>query len=225
MLVDFMAGWAGGVSVLVLLHPFDTVKVRQQATGPQMYRNSADCVAQIYRTDGMAGFYKGMGAPLMGVGISSSILFGVYGFLSHRFAQWNDSKEVGLSGHLQNCAELQLWQNVMCATASGAASSSAMTPFEVVKIRLQTETYFVHRRYYGALDCARKLYEQGGLVKLYMGWCATMIRDVPAAVTYFGIYGNLRAVMPQDSAPTTIASVLFAGGGGGCSAVGTRVPT
>jgi solute carrier family 25 carnitine/acylcarnitine transporter 20/29 len=225
--MDFLAGYAGALSVVLVTHPMETVKVELQSAQLQRpghfpYRSSIDCAVKILlgqapgreNRKGFRAFYQGVAAPLAGVGLSNAALFGVYGSLTSYFARrkYPDDDEVGLAGHLQNASALTVPENMLCASAAAVASSFAMTPFEIVKLRLMSQQFFSHREYVGAWDCAKKLYDQGGLQKLYRGWTATIIRDVPGAIAYFGCYGLTRQILPQDSATVTTASILFAGG-------------
>ena len=72
----FTAGWVGGSTGLICGHPLDTVKVIQQAGT----RSSiTTVVTNIYRTEGMAGYFKGMLYPVLTAGAINSVFFGVYG--------------------------------------------------------------------------------------------------------------------------------------------------
>lgn len=273
--MDFIAGWCGGLTYLAVCHPFDTIKVRLQAshtgggvtTTGTPYRHSCDVLVQILRgvsasdtaavsaapsdARGVRALYRGIAAPMAGVGLAHAAQFGVYGYCTRaltlrkqRAAEEAEADMYGASGHtaynsgfpsgsssssdgggsrrsgpppdlsasLQNGSALSVSENIACATCSGVAASVAMTPFEVVKIRLQTESLYRHRRYYGALHCARVLWGQGGIRKLYRGVQATIARDVPGSVVYFGCYGELRKRLPQDATRWNIASILLAGG-------------
>jgi hypothetical protein len=122
-----------------------------------------------------------------------------------------------LSAVMKNAGQVPFHQAVLSAGAGGAAFATVMTPFEVVKLRLVTEHIFEHRQYSGALDCAKQLVEQGGPQKLFIGYYATLLRDVPASILFFGIYGTLRGALlpagqttPED-APISLCAGAIAG--------------
>lgn len=219
MLTDFAAGWVGGVSILVAGHPFETVKVRLQGATfnyhKVTYRNSVDCALQILKNDGIRGFYRGIAAPMLSIGVANAALFGVYGALlnhfaaSHRPYPYDDET---LSDNMQNAAHLSLFENMVCAAAGGCAHAFVMTPFEMVRIRLQTADLFPWRKYFGAIDCARTIYREGGVRKMYRGLHATILRDVPGTIMYLGSYGILRQMLPQEKGRMNICGALFAGG-------------
>ena len=63
--VNLLAGGVGGLSSLVVGHPFDTVKVRLQTmrgsgSGPPQYRNARDCLLKILRNEGAGTLFRGM---------------------------------------------------------------------------------------------------------------------------------------------------------------------
>ena len=118
-----------------------------------------------------------------------------------------------LHSTMQNQGGLPIVINAVCAATAGVAYASAMTPFEVVKVRMMTASLHDHRNYLSAGDCARQLYREGGVRKLYLGYGATIVRALPASVVYFGTYGVLRNVLPQArSANDDVVNALSAGG-------------
>lgn len=292
MAQSFIAGWFGGVCVLSVCHPFDTVKVRVQGASFDN-RNLVDleeklqdravrlaaaeqkkvpppglssCVAEngwkqaaknvitgnscvrekfktsasaffpsarplrtdfirisardtlqiasdIWKHEGLKGFYSGVAAPMSGVGFATAAQFGVYGYVSNLLSRMRYGGDVhNLSDHLQNVNNLDVMDKVVSATCGGVAYALIIAPFEMVKVRLQTQIYFDHRRYYGALSCGRILYKEGGLRKLYLGIDVMLLRDIIGSIVYFGSYGLLRQALPQGDARENIASTLFAGG-------------
>ena len=94
--MSVLAGWVGGSTGLICGPPLDTVKVVQQAgsrasmlqvASPFTTRTKniqADLailqvVASIHRTEGVAGYFKGMLYPVLTAGAINSVFFGVYG--------------------------------------------------------------------------------------------------------------------------------------------------
>lgn len=58
---DYVAGVAGGVAVVLIGHPFDTVKTRLQTSPRGVYSGTIDCLKKTVRDEGMRGFYSGIG--------------------------------------------------------------------------------------------------------------------------------------------------------------------
>ncbi|KAK9467891.1 mitochondrial carrier domain-containing protein [Lipomyces arxii] len=68
------AGLSSLVSTLVGF-PFDSVKTRMQA---YKFRSVLDCVAVTKRTEGVKGFFRGVGAPMISVTVVRTVSFSIY---------------------------------------------------------------------------------------------------------------------------------------------------
>lgn len=77
-----------GIGGLVVGHPGDTIKVRQQTYNSTLWR----AVKETYRYEGVRGFFKGMLFPLLTTGPASSVFFGVYGNSLHWLQSSSKSK-------------------------------------------------------------------------------------------------------------------------------------
>jgi solute carrier family 25 carnitine/acylcarnitine transporter 20/29 len=268
--LDFIAGWVGGIAVLGVCHPLDTVRVQSQMSNNL---NTLQVTRQIWGGLGVKGFYRGITSPMVGFGLANAMRFGVYGNLIqelsrqqqrlHAAAREAERRKkceelereiegaawhVGLfmrvqralgqgpeavddafdpddmSSAMRNGGQLPLHLNMLSAVAGGVTFSTVMTPFEMVKVRLQTESMFHHRTYYNALHCARKLYRQGGVRKLYTGYSATLARDIPFAVLYFGSYGTMRRIIPGTCPTSELGSTLASGAVAGAATWAVVIP-
>lgn len=100
-LKNFKFGLISGISAIIVSHPIDTIKTNIQESKPINYN--------------LKSLYKGLSAPLIGVGLEKSLVFGVFE-LTRPMTQSD-----GLSGAL-----------------SGMTASFVVTPFERIKILFQT---------------------------------------------------------------------------------------
>ena len=66
LLVDYVAGIAGGIAVVLVGHPFDTTKTRLQTAPRGFYTGTVDCVRKTFNAEGLSGFYAGIRSPLAG---------------------------------------------------------------------------------------------------------------------------------------------------------------
>lgn len=57
------------------------------------------------------------------------------------------------------------------------------------------------------MDCAVKLYRTAGIKNLYVGTCATFLRDIPAHGVYFGTYDIIKRHITSNS--TTEVTYYF----------------
>lgn len=62
---SLFGGMGAGCFSTMCNNPFDVVKTQMQGMNASQYKSTADCFAQILRSEGFAGFYKGV-LPRMG---------------------------------------------------------------------------------------------------------------------------------------------------------------
>ena len=75
---NFCAGYCSGVALVLVGHPFDTIKVRLQTEGTKgRFNGLVDCIKTTIVNEGVTGLYKGLMAPLLATGVINSILFGI----------------------------------------------------------------------------------------------------------------------------------------------------
>lgn len=139
-----------------------TMPVPIQGTAP-LYSGTLDCFKKTITNEGIRGLYKGMSAPLIGVSPIFAISFMGYG--------------VGK----QLCSSLKDQHSYLQYFAGGAFSgiftTLIMAPGERIKCLLQIQQGADALKVYnGPLDCAKKLYKQGGLASIYRGSGATLLR-------------------------------------------------
>ncbi|CAD6971979.1 unnamed protein product, partial [Tilletia controversa] len=147
---------------------------------PLMYKNSIDCVKQVFRNEGAAGFYSGLGPQLLGVAPEKAIKLTVND-LVRRKARDPVTGEIGLG-----------WEFIAGGTAGGCQVVFT-NPLEIVKIRLQVAGELARAE--GADAVARgavHIVRQLGLVGLYRGASACLCRDIPFSAIYFPAYAHLK---------------------------------
>lgn len=73
---NVLAGTCGGVAVVFVGHPFDTVKVRlqMQPVNQPLYSGMLDCVVKTVRGEGIGGLYKGVTSPILGQSMGTHVL-------------------------------------------------------------------------------------------------------------------------------------------------------
>jgi len=220
-LKSFLAGWAGGVGILAVGHPFDTVKTRlQDMPKPKpgeapMYTGAMDVVKKTIKSEGFFGLYKGVIGPFWSMGP----VFALY-FLSYDMAENFIRKLTGNVGDKKT--NLTFPQILLCSGFTGVVGTSVCSPAELLKIRQQTAMARGLDSSFGA--AVKSLYSEGGLPAFYTGALSTMIRDVPGSMGWFGAYEVAKITLCQDPKNPTIYQALFAGGCGGLGMWLTALP-
>jgi len=126
------------------------------------YKNIIECSKNIYKTEKIRGFYKGVIPPIIGIGFEKCIVFGTY----------------------SNVKNLNIFQNVysnifLAGIISGICCTSVVTPVEKVKIIMQNAKM---------KEGICKIIKKEGIASLYKGWSATLFREVPGYGIYFTTY-------------------------------------
>jgi solute carrier family 25 carnitine/acylcarnitine transporter 20/29 len=143
--LDLAAGTAGGVCQLLVGHPFDTLKTKLQSQGAAAaaarFSGPGDALVRTFREEGVAGFYRGMGAPLATVALFNAVLFASRGAATAAVLSRRDKQQDGDSGDPAAPASTPLStpEQLVVALAASAAVSLVAAPTELLKCRLQAQ--------------------------------------------------------------------------------------
>ncbi|XP_057322745.1 mitochondrial carnitine/acylcarnitine carrier protein-like isoform X2 [Microplitis mediator] len=194
-----LAGGFGGLCTTLFGHPLDTIKVRMQSK-PNEYRNTWDAIFKIISREGPSGLYKGMMAPLVGIVPIFGISFFSFSLGKQLVAKPNQRNE-----------DLAASQLFLAGTFSGLTTIPLSVPGERIKCLLQMQTGR-KEAFTGFIDCAIKLFHGGGIKNLYVGTCATILRDLPASGVYFSVYDIIMRLFTYHFKETVMWHSIFAGG-------------
>lgn len=223
MLKSFLAGGVGGVCVVLVGHPLDLIKVRMQTT------NSSGSVLQMFQSTfrqyGIRGLYRGVSAPLIGVSPIFALSFWGYD-VGQRIVRWSSSSMSTTTTSTGQQGELTLTQKCIAGGLSAIPTTIVMAPVERIKCLLQTSST---GQYKGFMDCAKSVYQSGGLKSLYRGTVLTLLRDGPGSVAWFGMYEWTKKTMMEaqgitDTTQLSPLAVLLAGGLAGIANWSIAIP-
>ncbi|KAH7339000.1 mitochondrial carrier domain-containing protein [Rhizoctonia solani] len=180
---SFTLGGIAGSFGATVVYPIDLVKTRMQnqrsaVVGQMLYKNSFDCAAKVLRNEGFVGFYRGLGPQLIGVAPEKAIKLTVNDLVRGRATD----PETG---------RIKLGWEILAGGTAGGCQVLFTNPLEIVKIRLQVQGEAaklegaVPR---GAVHIVRQL----GLLGLYKGTTACLLRDIPFSAIYFPAYAHLK---------------------------------
>jgi solute carrier family 25 carnitine/acylcarnitine transporter 20/29 len=218
---SFLAGWAGGCGILAVGHPFDTVKTRLQdmplpkAGEAPMYTGALDCAKKTIAKEGVTGLYKGVIGPFWSMGP----VFALY-FVSFDQAELAIRKLTGNTG--ANKRNLSVPEILVCSGFTGVVGTSVCAPAELLKIRQQTALARGLDSSFGG--AVKALWAEGGITKFYTGAGATMVRDVPGSMAWFGAYEIAKINLCEDPKKPTMMQALVSGGCGGLGMWCTALP-
>lgn len=138
-----------------------------------MYSSALDAAAKIFQSDGVLGFYRGVSAVLVGSATSSAIYFGTC----------ETAKTV--------LARLGSYPPVLIPPTAGAmgniVSSAVMVPKELITQRMQAGASG------RSWEVMLRILEKDGILGLYAGYSATLLRNLPAGILSYSSFEYLKA--------------------------------
>jgi len=182
-----------GVSVATITAPIWLVKTRMQLqrSGSNIdvsknYLNSFDCVRRVYHEEGIRAFYKGLVASYIGVSESTIqfVLYEKFKSLLRRYKKKKLEDDILAKHIILNPLEI-----LGTASAAKLIASAATYPHEVVRTRLREQrSTGKELKYKGFLHTLKLIASEEGIVGLYGGMGAHLIRVVPNAAIMFLTY-------------------------------------
>ncbi len=217
-LKSFLSGGVGGACAVLVGHPFDLVKVRMQ-TGSFGNASVFGMLRKTFAMDGVFGIYRGVSAPLVAATPMYAVSFWGYD-IGKRIVQAMDTKYDGSStGGSYKFTTAQL---CLAGGISALPTTLVMAPSERLKCLLQVQANEVEKggkaKYKGLADCAVQVYKEGGIRSVFKGTGATLLRDVPGSVAWFGTYEFVKKQLMKiqnidpESGQLSPTAVLTAGG-------------
>jgi hypothetical protein len=208
--VDFVAGTVGGFAGKLFDYPFDTVKVllQTQNIGAEKgstpkYAGAWDCLQTTVKEKGFRGLYTGMSSPLLGSCAENAVLFTAYGSFKRMLGETPDHK-------------LSLFQLATAGSGAGMVVSFVLTPFELIKCRLQvTQSIDPNfRAYKGPIDCVKQTLKNEGVPGLFRGNASMLAREVPGNFAWYGVYEAACAhYIPEGGTKADVSPTVFLGAG------------
>ncbi|XP_069671665.1 solute carrier family 25 member 45 isoform X2 [Periplaneta americana] len=207
-----------GICGLAVGHPADTIKVRKQ-TFHEM--RSIQIAIQTFKYEGIHGFYKGLGFPLLTTGALNALFFGAYGNFIRVLEEFHKKYDP----ENKDDRKYRRSNIFLAGVCAGIVQVALATPVEIVKIQLQTQTgtWEKHnmKTYLGPVTVFKQIFRARGIRGLYHGSLVTIFRDSFSSGLYVLTYAEFLDILngPQD-----ILSVLFAGGMAGLISWGSIMP-
>ncbi|XP_005368951.1 solute carrier family 25 member 43 [Microtus ochrogaster] len=174
---SIVAGSLAGMVSMIVTYPTDLIKTRlivQNMLEPS-YRGLSHAFSTIYHQEGFLALYRGVSLTVLGAVPFSAGSLLVYMNLEKI---WNGPRD--RFSHLQNFANV-------CVAA--AVSQTLSFPFDTMKRKMQAQSpYLPHHggvdvHFSGAVDCFRQIVKTQGVLGLWSGLTANLLKVVP----YFGV--------------------------------------
>jgi solute carrier family 25 carnitine/acylcarnitine transporter 20/29 len=179
IVLEFLAGCLSGFSKIYSGQPFDIVKVRLQSYQGDVRPSPLTVVKNIIQNEGgITALWKGSLPPLLGIGATVSIQFGVNENVKKYFIRKNGGKKMTTD------------QLLIAGGLAGFSNTIVSAPAEHFRIRMQTQSK-ENPVYKGSVDCMKKIISQYGIRGAFRGVVPTCFRDSIGYGSYFTLYAIL----------------------------------
>lgn len=191
------AGAMSGAVTSLILTPIELVKCRMQvpltSSMDPTLRNATTgplaVIGDVYRREGLAGFWRGQLGTLLRETGGGAAWFGCYETFSLFFRQ----RAQAATG--EKDPTLPIWQSMLAGAGAGLGYNFSFYPADTIKSKMQTGDLASIGATGGKqsfMGVGRALYRTHGLAGLYRGCGITLLRSAPSSALIFTIYESLR---------------------------------
>lgn len=169
---NLASGGAAGATSLLFVYPLDFARTRLAADvgvgAGRQFTGLGNCVATIYRKDGLSGLYQGFGVSVGGIIVYRAAFFGLY-----------DTAKGMLLKDPKNAPIILSWVIAQCVTTAAGVISY---PFDTVRRRMMMQSGRGDILYSSTLDCWRKILAKEGPRAFFKGALSNAIRGSGGAL-------------------------------------------
>jgi solute carrier family 25 glutamate transporter 18/22 len=201
LLPKVVNGGIAGIIGVTCVFPLDLVKTRLQnqkvgPNGEKLYSSMLDCFKKTYKAEGYFGMYRGSAVNILLITPEKAIKLAANDYFRHRLTRPDGT--------------LPISREMMAGGSAGLCQIVVTTPMELLKIQLQDAGRVAaqlkaagqstaHLPKISALSITMELLKTKGILGLYKGTQATMLRDVSFSMVYFPLFANLNRMGPRKS--------------------------
>jgi len=174
--VKMLSGSLGGILEACLCQPLDVAKTRLQLDSQRKYKGMANCISTILREEGPRALYKGLSPFCTHLTLKYALRLGSFGLVRNAIGNSNQASKPSKT------------TTFLAGLSAGAIEAiMIVTPFEVVKTRLQKQkgTNKAQLKYKNPIHCATTIIRKEGITSLWKGVTATVLRQASNQGTSF----------------------------------------
>eukprot|EP00985_Skeletonema_marinoi_P027560 scaffold22880_cov165-Skeletonema_marinoi.AAC.3 len=219
------AGGIAGAIEAVLVQPLELIKVRFQLNHGHN-GSIISCAREILAEESAGGgttmkvsrLFRGLLPEFCSMFPTRSVMYSS-NEMAKRLLLGNDSNRNQEQMNEETTSIIAL-----SGAFSGVAEAAVVTPFQVIKVRLQAKEHL--GKYTNSLDCIQKLCREEGLLAFSNGLSATIGRNSVFNCVYFTVMFKIKQVSPtpQDSKVKATVHSLVTGFVGGVMATMCNAP-
>ena len=195
---SFVSGSIAGCTQAVLMHPLDTVKVLAQSSSGAECSTGRQCARHLWRSGGIAAFYRGVQVPLAISGVSFAWMFATNEAM-RRFV-------ASVVGPESSHSSLNNWQLTAASFLTAPLVALLVTPFDLAKVMLQVSSSSSSsgRRPRGLVECIVEAHRVKGLRHgSYCGFVPITLTRAIGFTPYFIVEQRVRQRLMKSLQTTT----------------------
>jgi hypothetical protein len=204
MSCDIVCSFFAGVVGRITFFPVDTIKtVSSVAVVDPKSINSRQhtiryTINTILKSDGIIGFYRGLGIAVAASGPGVALYISSYEFSKRWFEDKNNNNNKNSVS-----ASSKFMQHLACGLFAEGVSCIVWVPMDVTKERLQSQHSGVAGRYRSSWHGLQTLYRHEGLRGMYKGYFSTLGSFGPFSAFYFAAFEESQKIVKQNAFMTT----------------------
>lgn len=183
----FTGGLAGAVAA-TCTYPMDLIRVRISVDFRGEYSGLFGGMRKVAAEEGAAALYRGLVPSLVGIVPYIGVDFMVFGELKKRLADDD--------GHVSVASKL------LAGGVAGVCGQTVAFPLDTVRRILQVQSMSGGRKVKegnptsrGMIDCMRGIVRRHGLVGLYHGYAANLLKAAPQVAVSFAAFEKTRELL------------------------------
>lgn len=167
---NLVAGGLAGVTSLTLTYPLDMLRVRMAvdmgSSESRKYKSVTHCFKKITKSEGLRGFYKGLGISVLGGFLYRALVFGLYDTFKGKY-------------------EGSIFKKYLMAQGFSSVAGFMTYPLYTIRTRLmvqESSSGKMNALYKGSLDCFKKVMRKEGVKGLFGGYAMNFLGGVSGSI-------------------------------------------
>lgn len=188
LVAQLSAGAFAGILEHTVMYPVDAIKTRLQILQNSSKQGIIRAVTKISSQEGAVLLWRGISSVILGAGPLHLVYFSVF--------EMTKTKLVNYSHDLKTTSNWTVTNenHPLIASVSGIAATTAsdllMTPFDVLKQRMQTSPQKI-----SISQMFSHIYQKEGLSSFFVSYPTTLFLSIPFALINFGVYEYSSSVL------------------------------
>ena len=201
--VHLAAGAIAGIAEHTLTYPLDFIKTRLQVLHPTpaaLYTGLTSALRTISLEEGPMRLLRGIQSVALGAGPAHAVYFATYEKVKSVLVREGEAGTSPL-------------KTGMAGAVATTFADAIMTPFDVIKQRLQIH----NSQYRGLWDCFTQVLRREGPSAFYLSYPTTLLLNIPFHGLQFPIYERLRQTLNPKGHYSPGTHILAGGLAGACA--------